>query len=241
MFLSQQAPQVFQSENNGNIRTAKDFIDNDSNKAYETGRDYGFTNGDKAPGNINKADNEYLNRSWFDYEGDTVQLRKTGGSFSFARPLNGGDPYKDAKGMCWPACPSQRCGRSTSLVIPGPTASPPTSSQRQDAKRRRHLCVVQLRRQQQPGRDAFRHDLQQLQQPPQSHQRQLLHRRHRAIHRHQQRLTHFQPASGQLHPVLPVNWLKIHKGCRPKPGEEADSQAIGVQIKGGAIMGDAPV
>ena len=24
-------------------------------------------------------------------------LRKTGGSFSFARPLNGGDPYKDAK------------------------------------------------------------------------------------------------------------------------------------------------
>ena len=35
--------------------------------------------------------------SWFDYEGDTVVLRKTGGSFSFARPLNGGDPYKDAK------------------------------------------------------------------------------------------------------------------------------------------------
>ena len=24
-------------------------------------------------------------------------LRKTGGSFSFARPLNGGDPYKDSK------------------------------------------------------------------------------------------------------------------------------------------------
>ena len=37
---------------------------------------------------------------------------------------------------------------------------------------------------------------------------------------------------------FPVNWLKLHKGCRPKPGEQADcSQAVGVQIKGGLIMG----
>ena len=72
VFLSQQVPQVFQSEDNGNIRTAKDYADNDSNKAYETGRKYGFTDGDKAPGSVNKADNEYLYRSWFDYEGDTV-------------------------------------------------------------------------------------------------------------------------------------------------------------------------
>ena len=40
---------------------------------------------------------------------------------------------------------------------------------------------------------------------------------------------------------FPVDWLKLHKGCRPKPGEQADCpQAIGVQIKGGAIMGEAP-
>ena len=38
-----------------------------------------------------------------------------------------------------------------------------------------------------------------------------------------------------------MDWLKIHKGCRPKAGEQADCpQAIGVQIKGGAIMGEAP-
>ena len=37
-----------------------------------------------------------------------------------------------------------------------------------------------------------------------------------------------------------MNWLKIHKGCRPKAGEEADCpQAIGVQMKGGTIMGEA--
>ena len=88
---------LFQSEDNGNIRTVNDYIDNSTNYAYRTGREYKFTNDKKAPGNINKAEDQYPNRSWFDYEGDTVVLRKTGGSFSFARPLNGGDPYKDSK------------------------------------------------------------------------------------------------------------------------------------------------
>ncbi len=32
--------------------------------------------------------------SWFDYEGDSIVLERTGGGFSFARPLNGGKPLK---------------------------------------------------------------------------------------------------------------------------------------------------
>ena len=40
---------------------------------------------------------------------------------------------------------------------------------------------------------------------------------------------------------FPVNWLKLHKGCRPKPGEKADCpQAIGFQVKAGTIIGDVP-
>jgi outer membrane protein insertion porin family len=40
---------------------------------------------------------------------------------------------------------------------------------------------------------------------------------------------------------FPVNWLKLHKGCRPEPGEAADCpQAIGVQVKAGAAIGDMP-
>ena len=90
----------------------------------------GSPTADMAPDDVNKAEAEYPNRSWFDYEGDTVVLRKTGGSFSFARPLNGGDPYKDASGMWWPACLSLKCGRSTLRVIQGPMASPPKSAVR---------------------------------------------------------------------------------------------------------------
>jgi len=96
LFLSQQVPQVFQSEDNGNIRTLKEYEDNGSRKAYETGRKYGFSDYNKVPGSVNKAEDEYPNKSWFNYEGDSIALRKVGGNFAFTRPLNGGDPFADA-------------------------------------------------------------------------------------------------------------------------------------------------
>ena len=242
VFLSQQVPQVFQSEDNGYIRTAKDYADNGSNKAYETGRSYGFTDGDKAPDDVNKADSEYPNRSWFDYEGDTVVLRRTGGNFSFSRPLNGGDPYKDSKwnvlaGMSFAevrpinfAGDTRPYGVSNNNLRKGKVNNDDVICVSYNCADTNNLMGVR-----------FATTLQQLQQPSEPHQRQLLHRRNRAVPRHQQRLSHLQPAEGELHPVLPVDWLKIHKGCRPKAGEQADCpQAIGVQIKGGAIMGEAP-
>ena len=85
LFLSQQVPQVFQSEDNGNIRTVDKYLNNGSNSAYETGRAYaGINGGNVVPEDVNLADAVDNNVSWFDYEGDTVVLRKTGGSFSFA-------------------------------------------------------------------------------------------------------------------------------------------------------------
>ena len=98
VFLSQQVPQVFQSEDNGNIRTAKDYVDNGSNKAYEVGRKYGFTDGvarlltmsilaeastPTAVGSTTRA------TRW-------CCARPAAASPSPA-PLNGGDPYKDSK------------------------------------------------------------------------------------------------------------------------------------------------
>ena len=37
---------------------------------------------------------------------------------------------------------------------------------------------------------------------------------------------------GSYTQFFPVNWLKLHKGCRPDQGEKADCpQAIGLQVK----------
>ena len=39
----------------------------------------------------------------------------------------------------------------------------------------------------------------------------------------------------------PVDWLKFHKGCRPKPGEKANcTQSLGFQAKIGTIIGELP-
>jgi outer membrane protein insertion porin family len=56
LFLSQQVPQVFQSEDNGNVRTLKGYEDNGGRKAYETGRKYGFSDNNKVPDSVNNAE-----------------------------------------------------------------------------------------------------------------------------------------------------------------------------------------
>ncbi|MCB4394384.1 BamA/TamA family outer membrane protein [Synechococcus sp. HB1133] len=240
LFLSQQVPQVFQSEDNGNIRTAEDYVDNNTNKAYRTGRNYGFTDGD-APGNINKAEDEYPNRSWFDYEGDTVVLRKTGGSFSFARPLNGGDPYKDAK---W----NVLAGMSFSEVRPINFAgdSRPygisTNNLRKKVKNDDIICVsyncadsntlVGVRA------ATTYNNFNNPRNPTSGNFFTAGTEQFVGINNDSPTFNRLRASYTQF---FPVDWLKLHKGCRPKPGEEADCpQAIGVQIKGGAIMGEAP-
>ncbi|WP_038553328.1 BamA/TamA family outer membrane protein [Synechococcus sp. KORDI-52] len=241
VFLSQQVPQVFQSEDNGNIRTAKDYVDNNTKNAYRTGRKFGFTDGDKAPGSVNKADKEYPNRSWFDYEGDTVVLRKAGGSFSFARPLNGGDPYKDAK---WNVLAGMSFAEVRPINFAGDSRPYGVSTKKLGKKIKNDnvICVsyncadsntlVGMR---------FATTYNNFNNPrnPTSGNfftagtEQFL-----GVNNDSPTFNRLRASYTQF---FPVDWLKIHKGCRPKPGEEADCpQAIGVQVKGGAIMGEAP-
>ena len=198
------------------------------------------TDGD-APGNINKAEDEYPNRSWFDYEGDTVVLRKTGGSFSFARPLNGGDPYKDAK---W----NVLAGMSFSEVRPINFAgdSRPygvsTNNLRKKIKNDDIICVSYNCADSNTlmgVRVATTYNNFNNPRNPTSGNfftagtEQFL-----GINNDSPTFNRLRASYTQF---FPVDWLKIHKGCRPKPGEQPDCpQAIGVQIKGGAIMGEAP-
>ena len=52
----------------------------------------------------------------------------------------------------------------------------------------------------------------------------------------------FNRLRGTYTQFFPVNWLKLHKGCRPDAGEVADCpQAIGLQVKAGTIIGDLPL
>jgi outer membrane protein insertion porin family len=242
VFLSQQVPQVFQSEDNGNIRTAKDYADNGSNKAYETGRSYGFTDGDKAPGEVNKADSEYPNRSWFDYEGDTVVLRKIGGNFSFSRPLNGGDPYKDSKwnvlaGMSFAevrpinfAGDTRPYGVSNNKLRKGKVNNDDVICVSYNCADTNNLVGVRFA--------TTYNNFNNPRNPTSGNFFTAGTEQFLGINNDSPTFNRLRASYTQF---FPVDWLKIHKGCRPKPGEQADCpQAIGVQIKGGAIMGEAP-
>ena len=242
VYLSQQVPQVFQSEDNGNIRTAKDYVDNNSDSAYETGRVYDFTGGAEAPDDVRLADAAYPNRSWFDYEGDTIVLRKTGGSFSFARPLNGGDPFKDAKwnvltGMSFSevrpvnfAGTSRPYGVSTNNKDNGEVNGDDVICVSYNCADSNTLVGIRLA--------GSYNNLNDPRNPTSGNFFSAGTEQFVGVNNDSPTFNRLRASYTEF---FPVDWLKLHKGCRPKPGEEADCpQAIGVQLKGGAIMGEAP-
>ena len=225
VFLSQQVPQVFQSDDNGYIRTAKDYVDNGSNKAYETGRSYGFTDGNKAPDDVNKADSEYPNRSWYDYEGDTVVLRRTGGSFSFSRPLNGGNPYKDSKwnvlaGMSFAevrpvnfAGSTRPYGVSTNNRKNGVVDGDDVICVAYNCADSNTLVGVRVA--------TTYNNFNNPRNPTSGNFFTAGTEQFLGINNDSPTFNRLRASYTQF---FPVDWLKIHKGCRPQPGDQADMQ-----------------
>ena len=245
LFLSQEVPQVFQSEDDGNIRTVEGYINNRSNSAYETGRAYAGINGGNAVlDDVNLANAADNSVSWFDYEGDTVVLRKTGGSFSFARPLNGGDPYKDAK---WTLVSGMSFSEVQPINFAGESRPYGVSSKKRsdgngEVDKDQIICVSYNcadRNTLIAARFASTYNnLNNPRNPTSGNFFSAGTEQFLGINSDSPTFNRLRASYTQF---FPVDWLKLHKGCRPKPGEQADCpQAIGVQIKGGAIMGEAP-
>ncbi len=92
LFLSREVPQVFQSQNDGDIVTLRGYQDNDSKYAYSISSRNNPA--DSKFDNVDEANDEFSDVSWFDFQGDSIALERVGGNVIFARPLNGGDPFK---------------------------------------------------------------------------------------------------------------------------------------------------
>jgi outer membrane protein insertion porin family len=49
----------------------------------------------------------------------------------------------------------------------------------------------------------------------------------------------FNRVRGSFTHFIPVNWLKLYKGCRPGPGQDEDcKQALAFQVSAGTLIGD---
>ena len=239
LFLSREVPQVFQSQNNGDIVTVTDYEDNNSTRAYEIN-----TNNNPAGrkfDDVGEASDLFPEYSWFDYQGDSVALQRVGGNIIFARPLNGGDPYKSVPWQILAGLNVQSVRpinfEGTSRVYGTPSEGNNRSLPNEDIICISYNCATEnnlagLRL------AATYNTLNDPRNPTSGNffsfgteQFVSVGENSPTFNRVKASYTHF----------FPVNWLKIAKGCRPKPGEKANCpQAIGIQLKAGSIVGDLP-
>ena len=239
LFLSREVPQVFQSQNNGDIVTVTDYQDNNSSRAYEintknnpAGRKFD---------DVGKASDLFPEYSWFDYQGDSVALQRVGGNIIFARPLNGGDPYKSAPWQILAGLNVQSVRpinfQGTSRVYGTPSEGDDRSIPNEDIICISYNCATEnnlagLR---------FAATYNTLNDPRNPTSGNFFSFGTEQFLSVGENSPTFNRVKASYTQFFPVNWLKIAKGCRPKPGEKENCpQAIAFQIKAGSIVGDLP-
>ena len=241
LFLSREVPQVFQSQNNGNILTLSDYDDNGGGYAYSINNPPSSFNTDNFK-SVGQASKEFPNTSWFEYEGDSVALQRVGGNVIFARPLNGGDPYKIVP---WNMLVGLNVQNVRPINFAGDTRSYALPNDRIKDHRIPNddvICIAfNCATENNLAGLRFAATYSNLNDPrnPTSgnffsfgtEQFVSVGENSPTFNRVRASYTHF----------IPVNFLKLAKGCRPKPGEKANCpQAIGIQLKAGTVLGQLP-
>lgn len=225
IFFSREVPQIFQSENNDTTFDLQDF---------------------------NGADFDVVTNSPVDTSGpfaevrtnfDTVAIQRVGANVQFIRPLNGGDPFKRAPWNLILAfggqevTPMNFSGSKFNQAVVGVDDDLPQPVR---VRSNQVICLAfncasenQLL--------SFRvgatfSSLDDPRNPTSGNFFSIGTEQFISVgddsptfNRLRTTFTHF----------IPVDWLKIYKGCRPKPGETRDcKQALAFQVSAGTLIGD---
>ena len=238
IFLSREVPQVFQSQNNGDIVTVTDYEDNKSSSAYSIS-----TNNNPAGrkfDDVGEGSDIFPEYSWFDYQGDSVALQRIGGNVIFARPLNGGDPYKNAP---WQILAGLNVQSVRPINFEGTSRVYGTPSQGDDNISNEDIICISYNCATENNLAGLRlaatyNTLNDPRNPTSGNFFSFGTEQFLSVGENSPTFNRVKASYTQF---FPVNWLKIAKGCRPKPGEKANCpQAIGIQLKAGSIVGDLP-
>jgi len=221
-FFSREIPQIFQSENSTFSTDLQDFNGADfdvvTNKPRRVGGD------------------DLLVRTNF----DTVAIQRIGGNVQFVRPLNGGDPFKKAPWRLILAfggqevTPMNFSGTKYSQAVVGANKSPDVVPDRQV------ICLA-YNCASQNQLVSFRvgttySTLDDPRNPTRGNFFSVATEQFLSIGDDSPT---FNRLRGSFTHYIPVNWLKLYKGCRPKPGEKEDcKQALAFQVSGGTLIGD---
>ncbi|MCP9780076.1 BamA/TamA family outer membrane protein [Cyanobium sp. To12R1] len=222
-FFSREVPQLFQNENNSFTYELQNFNGSDFDVVTDRlGPDPAI------PGNERVRTNF-----------DTVAIQRIGANVQFVRPLNGGNPYKKAP---WSlilsfggqeVTPMDFSGSKYSYGVVGAATSPDSvpanqiiclafncASENQLVSFRVGATYSTLNDPRNPTKGNF-----------------LSIGTEQFISVGENSPT-FNRVRGSFTHYIPVEWLKIFKGCRPKPGETKDcKQALAFQVSAGSLVG----
>ena len=239
LYISREVPQEFRSQSEGSIRSVAEYYDAGTTTAYEIG-----SSSFGGPfGSVTDAKNNASSTvSWFDYEGDSIVLQRVGGGFSLARPLNGGDPYKKVPWRLLVGINAQKVEAIDYAGNSRPYGVLVDNYSNSQAPNNEVICVAfkcasennlfSLRT------AATYNTLNDSRNPTSGDFLSLGTEQYLSIGEYSPT---FNRAKTSYSHFFPVNWIKLFKGCRPKNGEKLNcSQAVGVQVKAGAIVGDLP-
>ena len=248
VFFSREVPQIFQSQNNGSITTVSDvssgFFQAPANAVAYNSNVTTAAGGPYPSPAAAKAQNTALgvNNNWFALDGNSIALQRIGANVQFVRPLNGGDPFKRAP---WSVVVGLSAQEVTPMNFAGDTMPYGMSSnnyingqtQVQDVICIAYNCAT---RNQLVGLRvaATMNNLNDPRNPTSGNFLSLGTEQFVSVgvdsptfNRLRASYTHY----------IPVNWLKLFKGCRPKPGQAADcKQALAFQVSAGANVGNLP-
>ena len=253
VFLSREVPQIFQSQNNGSFATVSDVssgffqapatalaFNNTTNLTLPNGSSAGPYGSPAAA----KAANPSLgsNNNWFALDGNSVALQRVGGNVQVVRPLNGGDPYRRAPwsvvlGLsAQEVTPMNYAGQTMPYAlngngyVNGQTNVSDVICIAYNCATRNQLVGLRVA--------ATMSTLNDPRNPTAGNFLSLGTEQFLSVGPDSPT---FNRLRGSYTHYIPVNWLKIFKGCRPKPGQTPDcKQALAFQASLGANVGQLP-
>tara|TARA_Y100001968_G_C19454354_1_gene771416 strand:- start:13070 stop:15349 length:2280 start_codon:yes stop_codon:yes gene_type:complete len=240
VFVSREVPTEFISVGSKKFKGVSELYE--PSGSYSTAYEIASTSNGGPYGSVDLAKSAKPGISWFDNQGDSIVLQRTGGSFSFARPLNGGDPFKKTP---WSVLVGMNFQKVKPIDYAGnkrPYGVVEKDLIDNSVSKDSIICVSYKCADENTlisvkigssynnlnnGRNPTSGDFLTFS----TEQYLPLGENAPTFNRAKVSYSHF----------VPVNLLRIHKGCRPKAGEKLDcSQTIGFQAKVGTIVGELP-
>ena len=245
LFFSREVPQIFQSQNNGTINTVSD-VSNDFFKAPSNATAYNIQSKNNPTGtsfgSISKAEKADPSLNWFNLDNNSIALQRIGGNVQFVRPLNGGNPYQRAPWSVVLGFSGQEVtpmnfggsvmpyGMNTNNYGNGKTQVKDVICVAYNCAEHNQLVGLRVA--------ATMNNLNDPRNPTAGNFLSLGTEQFFSVgpdsptfNRLRASYTHY----------IPVNWLKLFKGCRPKPGQKEDcKQALAFQVTAGTNVGNLP-